>query len=488
MPSGCLPPVSCHLVRLSACLIAVLLAVSPRAQDAPAPPLPSQVSVARLRQEIHRADQFLLQGRFEDARAAMQLVTSVLPDHAGAWLLYSKALSGTGRHVEAKDAAVRAVALLEADSAERRAGWGPGAFYLQLGRSLAYTGELARAESALRRADREQPDSAAIQRELGSALLRLGQDQEAATTLTRAASLDASSPRTQVELGNALLRVGKVSEAEAAFRAAAALAPLEPEPHFGLATAAGERGDEAAREAALAEFERLNSARQERADQARILEDALRVADEHLIASRFAEAASAYEATLASPVLVGDAQQATLILVDLGRSRRLAGDILGAVEAFEQAIEKGPRLGAAHLELGNLLAGEGLVDEAFPHLLRATELDALMVAPHVSLAMAWAVLGRLDEALAESAKASLLAPEDLGLRKQYVDLLAAAGRMSEAQALAGRGGIGAPGRPMPPGDAGAPAPNAQGTSGAPGPRIPVDVPLEPVDAERRGRP
>ncbi len=452
--------VACFLataVPLSRAAAAEDGAVSPAPTLAPATPpataSPGPVSPQRLRLWMHHADRLLLAGRADEALAPLGRITEVVPTHAGAWLMTSRALMILGRAADARDAAERAVALLQKEPADRRAAYGPGFFFLHLGKARAASADLAGAETALRAADREMPETAEVLRELGSILHRQGKDAEAVRILTRAVAADPSSGRSRVELGNALVRAGDLTAAHAAFSAAVALAPAEPEPHFGLASVARARGDAAAEESALAVFERLSQAREERMAAARTLDEGLRAAAARFEAGDFPGAAAGFEAAVALAEQAGAEGRVPLILVDAARSWDRAGDPAAARQAYERAAATGAgaREPVIPLELGTLLAARGLVDEAFPFLLRAASMSPLDPVAHARLGLTWAALGRLDDALAETAKASLLDPDDLGLRNQYLELLVAAGREDEARDLASRAGLeGAPAAPAAP--------------------------------------
>jgi Flp pilus assembly protein TadD len=459
-------------------LLLVLAASAASAQPAPATaPSPTAentltVTPERLRQELTRAQRFLAERRFDEALSPLDLIVRVQPRHAGAWMLRSRALLGVGRAADARDAATRSVELLEAEPKERRAAWGPSAFYEQLGLACDQAGDLSCATQALTRADHEKPNQAPVLRALGSVLLRSGHDAEASLALTHAVELDAKQPQAQVDLGNARLHLGDAAGAETAFRAAIELAPALPEAHFGLSQVAAARADEATRSSELATFDKLRTERDERIAAARRVDDAMRSAGEAMSAGRFADAAKGYEAALAEPIVAGGGYQADAVLINLGASRAHAGDVPGAADAFAKAAAANPRSASAQLEWGNLLAGQGLVDEAFPHLLRATELDPMEVEPHSSLALAWAALGKLDAAVTEAAKASLLKPEDVTLRQQYVDLLAASGRVAEADELARQNDLVPPGGPSAAGET-TPSPSGQTTPAPAGETTPA---------------
>ena len=113
---------------------------------------------------------------------------------------------------------------------------------------------------------------------------------------------------------------------------------------------------------------------------------------------------------------------------ELGRARRLAGDGAGAELALRSALERGPALGAARLELVELLVEAGRAAEAEPLLepLLASAGDALpVVLGHAALLDA---LGRPDEAEARL----VAALEQPAARLALARRAARAGRHDEA--------------------------------------------------------
>ena len=62
----------------------------------------------------------------------------------------------------------------------------------------------------------------------------------------------------------------------------------------------------------------------------------------------------------------------------------------------------------------------------------------------ISRPLAWALLGRLNDAQAELEKATLLQPDDLEIRQLLVDLHWAVGHRDRARALAEVGGVQVP--------------------------------------------
>ena len=100
---------------------------------------------------------------------------------------------------------------------------------------------------------------------------------------------------------------------------------------------------------------------------------------------------------------------------DLDRAGAAAyhkGDFAGALERFEQAVDKNPDDPGAQNDLGQTLVRLGRPREALPHFVRATELNPTAWAPRFNLANAYGAMGEWGRAIPEYQKAGELFPDD----------------------------------------------------------------------------
>jgi tetratricopeptide (TPR) repeat protein len=464
MPSQ--PLAARRAVIIAALALVLGAAIHPlSAQEKAAEPAPVPApAAADLELQLRVGDSLLVEGRAAEAVTIFEDLTTKAPSHAGGWLMLARALSAAGRPADARDAAVHAVRELEKDSPGLRKAFGPATFYETLGTLQLATTQLEEAEAAFRKATAEAPDTARLERQLGSVLLREGEDAEAATWLEKAIAHEKDDVASLVDLGSARLRLEDLPAAETAFRRAIELSPSSAEAHYGLASALRVRGDEAGQAAELAEFEKLEAARKERADKELALRGAFLDATKAIREGHLPEATKALESYLADPFVVKEHFQLVEAWIDLARVRGRTGEVASAREAYESAIAAEPTSSVARRELGELLTAHGLVDEAMPLFVEAAALSPMDHAAHRALATGFAVLGRLDDAAREAAKASLLDPTDSGARQLTVDVFWAAGKQEQARALAASGGV-----QLPAGAAPAPAalPSLAGTRRGP---------------------
>ncbi|MBD1918499.1 MULTISPECIES: tetratricopeptide repeat protein [Cyanophyceae] len=113
-------------------------------------------------------------------------------------------------------------------------------------------------------------------------------------------------------------------------------------------------------------------------------------------ADRPTQAASDYEAALAEavpPMLKLGAW------INYGSLKKAQGDLEGAIELFQQAIEVDPNLAIAHYNLGTAHRARGYLDEAIAAYRQAIALNPSYAEAHQNLGVALFKLGQLPEAL-----------------------------------------------------------------------------------------
>ena len=109
----------------------------------------------------------------------------------------------------------------------------------------------------------------------------------------------------------------------------------------------------------------------------------------------------------------------------IGRAVSLhqAGDLEGAVQAYEEAIRLGADGPAVRSNLGAALAGLGRVDEAVEQLRRALAVDPANTAIRRNLALAYYKAGRVAEAAGEAEVVLGAQPESEAARLLLADCL-----------------------------------------------------------------
>ena len=144
--------------------------------------------------------------------------------------------------------------------------------------ALEAMGRGAEAVRAYQDAIRLDPDYSPAHNNLGSLLFADHRVEEARAQFAQAVAADPANAEAQNNLGAALLAAGQRPAARAALERAAALRPEYPEAHFNLARlgAIEERGDDARREAAVAEAQAVAAGKTALLEQIRELTRELR--------------------------------------------------------------------------------------------------------------------------------------------------------------------------------------------------------------------
>ena len=402
---------------------------------------PATLPAARLRLEVHVGQRLLAQGASERAAERFAAVVAAAPDHPGAHYLLSRALLESGKILEGRDEAARAVESLGALPDERRRVFNASLFWWNLGRAEAAAAQLGAAETALARAAGLAPDHPGIRLALGQVLVRRGKDEEAVQELRRALRVGGPNATALSALGSALLRREDLEGARAALDEAIRLAPDDPEARYVLSALFRAQGDAARQEQELATFERLRAsvetARVARSEVDALLRDAVSLMAE----GKEAEAAPIFERALALPVVKETDYHHARLLTDLAHCRAAAGDVADAEALYREALALQPGAFTASFELGSLLARSGRLAEGVPPLVDAVVASPFDHAAHLNLGLAWGLLGRLNDSLAEIEKATILQPEDLRIRQLLVNLHWAIGHEERARRLAEVGGV-----------------------------------------------
>ncbi|MEM7247671.1 MAG: tetratricopeptide repeat protein [Acidobacteriota bacterium] len=398
---------------------------------------------ARVRFELHLGQRALDGGLYRRAVESFDKVTRSAPGHPGGWFLLSRALHLDGKIAEAREAALRAVAILDSMPADKQALFGIGRFHYQHGLTLVGTVDFEGAETAFRRALEVEPDFVEPRFQLAALELKLGRNQEAAASYAEALRQADSTADGWLGYSKALLRLDDFDGAQDALKRAVELAPDDPEIHYSLASLHRSRGDFDAQEEALANFERLTDEREE------IKEDRTRVEESHgraavlMSEEKWDEAAALLNELSADAFVTERGFRQPRVLADLARCHSALGDGQAARRLYAESLELRPAAFTTNFDLGTLLVSDGEVHAGLSYLVRAAEADPFNPSVHVNLGLAHGLLGRLNDARAELRKAITLAPEDRSIQQRLVDLEWAMGNQREARRMVSRlgGGI-----------------------------------------------
>ena len=107
---------------------------------------------------------------------------------------------------------------------------------------------------------------------------------------------------------------------------------------------------------------------------------------------RYGEAITAYEQALSL------APEKAQVWVNLGVTQRLAGNYEQALTAYKEALKRDANLATAHSSIGSLLVLQNKPKPAVEAFNSAIAIDANMAVSHGNLALAFAMLGRFEEA------------------------------------------------------------------------------------------
>lgn len=179
-------------------------------------------------------------GDNETALAAYRDLLAIEPEHRDGLLRYAILLGGAGQWSESAKILERAAALPQSNDAVQRA----------LALAHEKSGELDRAEIALRRALERAPDNAETLLRLGAILMAEKREAQAEEFLLRAIAIDPKNPEAFVALGRAQTQLGKFSEAETSLQRALGIDALSAVAHnnYGIMLVRAGRPEEARKE------------------------------------------------------------------------------------------------------------------------------------------------------------------------------------------------------------------------------------------------
>ena len=166
-------------------------------------------------QEIAALISLFSQGKYAQAKASAQAMTTCFPSYAFGWKVLGAVFQQVGNSADAL-APMRRAATLSPGDAET---------YVNLGIALQHLGQLDGAVASYRRALEISPDFASAYNYLGSALKDLGQMDAAVGSYTRALAINPDYAEAHNNLGIALKDLGQVGAAVASYRRALELNP-----------------------------------------------------------------------------------------------------------------------------------------------------------------------------------------------------------------------------------------------------------------------
>ena len=319
----------------------------------------------------------VVQGSQDEAIARLQEVTRITPHHLPATLLLTSLYSRNGRAdlaVPLLEAAVQAapnqtsVSLLLAD------------FYVKAGRSDE---AIAVANRVLQ--TRPAPRQARLVR--GQALLTKGDGAAALREFQELVRSEGGWAEAHYHLAHAHRALGRTADARAAYREALRLDPRMDLARLEMATLTGEALDEAAMRR---QIERLGASLKEDPRNA-LLREAL--ARTLLVAGRTREAHEELNALLdQAPLHLGANFLSARILFQEGREAE-------AVSRLQVVLRANPAHVEARLLLARDLHRRGLLPDAIRHLEAIVTGDPRLLDVSYELGIAYASVGRLDEAM-----------------------------------------------------------------------------------------
>lgn len=289
---------------------------------------------------------------------------------------------------------------------------GVGTRFLVEAERARATGDLERAERALRAALEKEPGSLPAVRALVRLLGEMGRGAEALELATRALGEQPRDPELLLEAAWGHEQTGALGEAHACLVAAVEASPQSQEAHRRLASVLGRLGDQAGMATCLRRLITLTQAQDNEVLSA--LGMALSRLEEHAEAIQLLT-----EVARRQPHVVSS--RADLAMAWLG-----AGQIDEALAGFSELVRLDPRSAQAHCGIGLVyqrLERWAEAAEAF----RATEaLAPSEVAGPFNLGLVLTAAGERDEARRALLRAAALSPNDKEIRQALEELLVAA--------------------------------------------------------------
>jgi tetratricopeptide (TPR) repeat protein len=143
--------------------------------------------------------------------------------------------------------------------------------------------------------------------------------------------------------------------------------------------------------------------------------------------NRVPEARRAYQAALAG-TLVGR----SVLLVAIGRLAQVEGDMAGAIDAFNQAVQLNPNDPNIHKELAGAYAADGRPDEAFCELMAALLIDGRDAQVHADIGQLYLDGGHDEDAVTAFNRALELMPDRYETRYALATAFTRLGKKAEA--------------------------------------------------------
>jgi tetratricopeptide (TPR) repeat protein len=299
-------------------------------------------------------------GRRDEAITSYRRAIALEPRHALAYNNLGNALTGLGR-IQEGEAQFRRALELKPDY--------PEAHY-NLANVLLVHGNLDDAVAHYRHALALAPNYINAHINLGAALEQQGKMDEAAAQYRRVVELDPRHAMACNNLGNALKGLGRMQEGETQFRRALELKPDYPEAHYNLANVLSVHGK---LDDAVAHYRRALELAPDLIDAHINLGEALEQQD------KVDEAAAQYRRVLELE------PQNAMAHYNLGNSLRKT-DYKAAIAHYKQALAGKPDLADAWNNLGVALVEQGDLDGAREAYQKAVEADPTRAAYHRNVA------------------------------------------------------------------------------------------------------
>ncbi len=278
-------------------------------------------------------------GQYEAAAEILAEAAELDPAAARLQALLGKAHLFAQNHLAATAPLERALELGDRSPATR----------LYLAAALWETGRPGDAEPIYRRLVEEAPGNFVAVHQLGRLLLWQGRAAEAVPQLRRAATLRPTAADAAFDLAQALAAADELDEALAAYRRAVELEPGNFQAHYGMGRVLARRGEQEAARLAIATYQRLYAADQERTRR-QSLERARLDRGWELVDRQAYEEAVRHFSSLA---------ESSEALAGLATAYSRLGDHPRAVEHLERAVSLAPE----RQDLRLMLAEERLAAE-----------------------------------------------------------------------------------------------------------------------------
>lgn len=266
----------------------------------------------------------------------------------------------------------------------------------------------------------QRPDDLDARELLGVIALQTARFQEAAGLFARILESQPDNPDHLVNHGSALMALGHIEEAISGFQQALEIDGGHGNAHLNLGLALRQSGRDADSVGPLREAARL------------MPENPAALTNLGVSLNRVDDAQQGLEYLRKAAEL---APAYVIARVNLGAALWDLGDFEAAVAEFDAALDIEPRAAALHFERGRTLNRLGRSRQAVKAYGRAVGLDDDLAAAHHNLAVLMTRRGRAEEAIDHARKAVALEPRNRDFRLALGNILAEAGRESEARII-----------------------------------------------------